>query len=384
LVRALCLQAPPQLHIALSGRRLPRLGLGAAAGSGELLEIAAPDLAFTPQETAHLVSARLGEGNDSVATQCWELTSGWAAALHLIVDRLERLEPGEWQPTLNRLPLISGQLWDEFVADLLLQESPQSRQIIELAAVAPIVDAELLAALGVRRPASELESLQRRGLLVAPGGHDRRTMSPVLSAVVCEQLPAAEVTALREQAGAWLESVDRLDEALECRRAGPPLDSRTFLERRGHALVARGAGAGVAEILGQIGTGDGPALDGILAEALQAVGDWDGAMETFGRLRQTMDGGKLAPELAWRYGALLYLRGESATALEVLSAAHVASSHSSDDALVSAWLSSTQWSRGEPEEADADGCCGAPTGRARARPRGPRRGARRRRSGRRE
>lgn len=351
LLRALCLQAPALLHIALSGRLLPSLGLGAAAGSGELLEIAAPDLAFTLPETAQLIAARLGESTDAIARQCWELTGGWAAALNLIIDRLERLDAAEWQPTLNRLPLISSELWREFVGELLEQESSESRRTIEVAAIAPMVDSGLLGALGVAHPRSELEGLQRRGLLVAPGGQDRCTMSPVLSAVVCEQLPPADADALRDRVAGWLESVDRLEEALECRRAGPAQEARAFLERRGHALVGRGQGAGVAEILGQIGSAEVPALDGILAEALQAVGDWDGAIETFGRVRRACDGGRLAPALAWRYGALLYLRGDSGTALEVLSAAHVESAESSDDALVSAWLSSTQWSRGEPGEA---------------------------------
>jgi hypothetical protein len=46
LLRALCLQAPAQLHLALSGRRVPALGLGASAGAGEVLEISAPTSAY--------------------------------------------------------------------------------------------------------------------------------------------------------------------------------------------------------------------------------------------------------------------------------------------------------------------------------------------------
>ncbi|MDN5933767.1 MAG: hypothetical protein L0I24_22295, partial [Pseudonocardia sp.] len=57
LLRALCLQAPPGLHLMLCGRRLPRLGLGRLRGRGEVVEIAAGDLAFTPEETAALLVA---------------------------------------------------------------------------------------------------------------------------------------------------------------------------------------------------------------------------------------------------------------------------------------------------------------------------------------
>jgi ATP/maltotriose-dependent transcriptional regulator MalT/DNA-binding SARP family transcriptional activator len=354
LLRALCLQAPPQLHITLSGRRLPSLGLGSAAGTTAVLEIAAPDLAFTSEEAGLLIDARLGSGHDGIAQKCWALSGGWAAALHLIVDRLQRLAAAEWEPALERMPVLNGQLWREFVADLFDQESPETRRIVEIATAATIVDPELLAALGVTRPATALGGLQNRGLLVAADGSDRLRMSPVLSEVVSDLLAPERVSVLRDEAASWLESVDRLEEALECRRRGSAEELRGLMERRGHTLVSRGGGARVAEILSRIGTGDVPKLDGVLGEALQAVGDWDGAMGMFSRLRRSSEDGRLSPEFAWRYGALLYLRGDSATALDVLRAAHVDGNGdvTADDALVSAWLSSTLWSRGEPPQAE--------------------------------
>jgi len=60
LLRVLALEAPPCLHLVLSGRTLPQLGLSGAQGRGELLEVAAPDLSFTMAETAELVEMRLG------------------------------------------------------------------------------------------------------------------------------------------------------------------------------------------------------------------------------------------------------------------------------------------------------------------------------------
>ena len=351
LLRALCLQAPPQLHIVLSARRLPSLGLGAAIGTGELHEITAPDLAFTLQETSALLALRLGACDDDLARRCRALTAGWPAALSLIVDRLERLEQEDRRQALERLPLLSGRSWREFVGDLLDGEPPDVRRILAVASVAPAVDPQLLASLGVHHPASALEALESRGLLVRTGEREGRAMSRVLSEVVSEGLPKIDGDVLREQVGSWLESVDRVDEALECRLRGGAAEIVALLERRGHALVARGRGARVAEILTSLGTADSPGLDAILGEALQSVGDWDGAIEMFSRVRRNADGGRLTPEIAWRFGALLYLRGESVTALDVLSAAHVEGDSGSDDALVSAWLSSTLWSRGEPERA---------------------------------
>lgn len=351
LVRALCLQAPSQLHIVLSGRRLPAIGVGHASRAGGVLEIAAPDLAFTLEETVALLTARLGVAEAALAEKCRSLTGGWPAALQLTADRLERLAPAQRLPTLERTALFGGQLWREFVADLLEREAPEARLTLAVAAVAPVVDARLLAALAIDRAAAVLEGLQTRGLLVATDDGDGRTMSPILAEVVAESLPANDGAALRAQAAAWLESQDRIGEALECLLAGPAADVRALVERRGHTLVARGYGARVAEILTSIGTATTPTLDSILGEALQSFGHWDRAIEIFRRVQQGAAGGALAPGIAWRFGALLYQRGESETALEVLSAAHQAGDHTSDSALVSAWLSSTQWSRGEPRRA---------------------------------
>jgi tetratricopeptide (TPR) repeat protein len=350
LLRALCLQAPPQLHIAMSGRVLPELGLGTGS-AGELLEIAAPDLAFTLDETSMLLGARLGRADDGLAEKAWSLTGGWPAALQVMVDRLERVDPGQRMPTLEQLPVLGGQFWREFVRDLLVRERPDARRALAVASVAPLVDPLLLAALGVDRPVAVLDSLHSRGLLVAADDGGSRTMSPVLSDVVVEELSTADADALREQVGSWLESAGRLDEALECRLGGAASELLAFVERRGDALVARGYGARVVEILRSVGTGGEAALDPVLGEALQSIGDWDGAIAVFRRLHRDAGDGRLAPAVAWRFGALLYLRGDSETALEVLSAAHVEGEGTSADALVSAWLSSTLWSRGVLERA---------------------------------
>src|SRR5579875_2817332 len=77
LLRMLCLAAPPPLHIVLCGRRLPALGLSAARARGEVLEVSAPDLAFTLDETRSLLTARLGPPAAPMAEECWSLTGGW-------------------------------------------------------------------------------------------------------------------------------------------------------------------------------------------------------------------------------------------------------------------------------------------------------------------
>ncbi|MBV9309612.1 MAG: tetratricopeptide repeat protein, partial [Solirubrobacterales bacterium] len=348
----LCLQAPSRLHLVLSGRRLPSLKLGSLSGRGELMELNAADLAFTAEETASLLVERLGAGARALAEQCWSLTGGWAAALQLIGDRLERLEPARWHQMLEQLRLRRGSVWREFASDLIEREEPSAQRILAVANVAPQVDGDLLAALGIAAAEAELDSLQTRGLLVASGDQSALTLSPVLVEAVAERLPAGDAEALRERAVAWLERCDRLEEALECAAAGPPRQALALLERCGERLVTRGYGSRLAEVLRAIGTGGDLALQTILAQALVAVGDWDAAMEEFRLIRQAASA-SLTAGVAWRFGALLYLRSDFETAREVLSAAYSESAGTKDQALVAAWLSSTLWGHGEVPEAES-------------------------------
>lgn len=349
---ALCLQAPPHLHIVLSGRKLPALRMGSASGRGELLELTAPDLAFTPQETAALLVSRLGEEAGSLAEECWALTSGWVAALQLLADRLERLEPAARPQILAELRLSRSRVWHEFASELIDHEPPGVRRILAIASVAPVLDVELLAGLGLGSQDDELDSMQARGLLVASGERGGSTLSPVLSQAVSAAVPGPEAMELRRSVVEWLEASGRLNEALECAAAGSAEQARSLLTRRGRALVASGYGSRVAKVLGDLGTGDVIELDTVRAEALVATGDWDGAMELFGAFERRTAPAPLPAPTAWRFGALLYLRGEIDGAGEVLSGAFTDGPGDGDTALVAAWLSSTQWGRGDLEQAE--------------------------------
>ncbi len=369
----LCLQAPPRLHIAIGGRHLPAVRLGSARGRGELLEVNAPDLAFTPEETASLLLDRLGPNAAALAQECWRLTAGWPAALQLIADRLERQDPGLWHSALEEVRIRRGPLWREFAADLIERQDPVAQRILAIASVVPAVEADLLAALGIDRAEVELERLVTRGLLVESGAQGALTLSPVLAGAVPEHVAPADAEEIRREAVAWLERTDHLSAALECVIGGAGQAARSFLSRCGARLIARSGGARVVDVLEDLGTADLPELDAILAQALVAAGDWDGALEIF-RSMQRRAAGPLPAAVAWRFGALLYLRSDTEAACEVLSAASGERSGSSDDALVAAWLSSTLWSRGDTDGAAriADlaltqaEACGDPAARAAA------------------
>lgn len=352
LLRVLALEAPPHLHLVLSGRSLPELGLGGAEGRGELLEVAAPDLSFTVVESAELIELRLSEAARPLAPACWSLTAGWPAALQLLLDRLERLDPGDRAGALEHLRRGRGQLWRAFARGLIGDEQQAAGQVLLAASLAPRVDAGLLGGADVTTTSDDLASLRERGLLVEAGEPGSYRLSPVLIDAVAARAGPAESTRLRGRLADWLEEHARLEEALECHAAGEADTARSFLTRRGPALIRSGAAARVLEVLRAHGTGGDPGLDAVLAEALQAVGEWDAAIDLFSRVERSSGGGALPAGIAWRYGVLLYLRGDSAAAAATLTAAHDPSAPGADAAMVSAWLSTTYWNQGQVDAAD--------------------------------
>lgn len=349
LLRVLSLEAPPRLHLVLSGRSLPELGLGRAQGRGEVLEVTAPDLSFTVEEAAELVTMRLGRPSLALAKECWSLTGGWAAALQLLLDRLERLGPAEHGRALERLRHSRAHLWNAFAADLLSDEPPTARRVLAVASVAPRVDDGLLGGVGVSVAAGDLEGLQERGLLVEAGDPGYYRLSPVLAGSLDRP---GDGDALRDLAAHWLEDHSRIEEALECHAEGPAEAARLFVSRTAPALIRGGAAARLIEVLRRHGIAGAPGLDVVLAEALQAVGDWDAAMDLFARVERSAGSEGLPSGVAWRYGTLLYLRGESAAAAATLSAAYAPDRLGADDAMVSAWLSTTLWSQGHSGSAE--------------------------------
>ena len=182
LLRVLSLEAPARLHLALSGRNLPDLGLGSAQGRGELLEVSAPDLSFTVGEVAELVAMRLGSTSAEVAQKCWRLTDGWPAALQLLLDRLARLDPPEHGQALERLGATGGgRLWQAFTADLVAGEPLLCRQVLTVAELAPRIDTGLLNGVDVSATAEDIEQLRERGLLVEAGEAGHYRLSPVIA-----------------------------------------------------------------------------------------------------------------------------------------------------------------------------------------------------------
>jgi LuxR family maltose regulon positive regulatory protein len=75
---------PPQLHLVISSRADPGLALARLRGRGELVEVRAAELRFTPEETAAYLNEAMGLGLTAADVAALESrTEGWIVALQL-------------------------------------------------------------------------------------------------------------------------------------------------------------------------------------------------------------------------------------------------------------------------------------------------------------
>jgi LuxR family transcriptional regulator, maltose regulon positive regulatory protein len=116
----------PSMHLVLIGRRDPPLPIASLRARGQVTEIRARDLQFTPAETAHLLGQMLDRDiGDEIAAEWTEKTEGWVTALRLAAlslhhrDRTDDLRTGIPGRTLH--------LKEYLLADVLAHLPPAKK-----------------------------------------------------------------------------------------------------------------------------------------------------------------------------------------------------------------------------------------------------------------
>jgi LuxR family maltose regulon positive regulatory protein len=216
---ALLRQAPPQLRLVVATRADPPFPLHRLRLAGELTELRATDLAFTPDEARAVLGAAADRLSERALSTLHERTEGWAAGLRLAALSLERAPDGE-----ELVAAFAGD--DRSVADYLVSEvlarQPEERRAFLLAtSVASRLPAELATLLSGRADAYELlEQLEAENLFVVREGTSRsvfryhRLFREFLRAELARSRPD-EVPALNELAAAWCHTHDDPLPALE-------------------------------------------------------------------------------------------------------------------------------------------------------------------------
>jgi LuxR family transcriptional regulator, maltose regulon positive regulatory protein len=104
---------PPQIHLVIAGRADPALPLARLRGRGELVEIRAADLRFTPEEAAAYLNGAMGLALTAGDVAALEgRTEGWIAALQLAALSMQgETMPPRSSPTSPGTTATSSTTW---------------------------------------------------------------------------------------------------------------------------------------------------------------------------------------------------------------------------------------------------------------------------------
>ena len=215
---------PPQMHLIIASRADPPLPLSRLRGGGELAELRAADLRFTPDEAAAFLNEVMGLNLSAQDVETLEArTEGWIAGLQLAALSMQGREdvPGF-------ITAFSGD--DRYIVDYLVEEvlrrQPEGvRSFLLQTSILDRLSGPLCDAVTGREDGKGvLEALERGNLFVVPLDDKRQwyryhhLFADVLRAHSMEEQPD-RVPALHRRAAAWFEENGMAAEAIEQARA---------------------------------------------------------------------------------------------------------------------------------------------------------------------
>ena len=210
---------PPQIHLVIASRADPALPLARLRGRGELVEIRATDLRFTPEEAAAYLNGVMGLGLTAADVTALEgRTEGWIAALQLAALSMRGRD--------DVAGFIAGFAGDDrYIVDYLVEEvlqrqSDHVRHFLLQTSILDRLSGPLCDAVTGRDGGKAmLEALDRGNLFLVPLD-DRRQwyryhqlFADVLQAHLLDEQPA-DVPGLHRRACAWYEQNGEPSEAI--------------------------------------------------------------------------------------------------------------------------------------------------------------------------
>jgi LuxR family maltose regulon positive regulatory protein len=210
---------PPQIHLMIASRADPALPLARLRGRGELVEIRAADLRFTPEEAAAYLNGVMELGLTAEDVTALEgRTEGWIAALQLAALSMRGRD--------DVAGFIAGFAGDDrYIVDYLVEEvlqrqSDQVRRFLLQTSILDRLSGPLCDAVTGRDGGKAmLETLDRENLFLIPLD-DRRQwyryhhlFADVLQAHLLDEHPT-DVSDLHRRASAWYSQNGEPSEAI--------------------------------------------------------------------------------------------------------------------------------------------------------------------------
>jgi LuxR family transcriptional regulator, maltose regulon positive regulatory protein len=210
---------PPQLHLVIASRADPPLPLARLRGRGQLAEIRAADLRFTPEEAAAYLNQAMGLALTAADVAALEgRTEGWIAALQLAALSLQGRD--------DVAAFIADFAGDDryivdYLAEEVLQRQPEHVQhfLLQTSALDRLSGPLCDAVTGQDGGKAMLGALERGNLFLVPLDDRRRwyryhqLFADVLRARMLDEQPD-QVPDLNRRASAWYEQNGQPSEAI--------------------------------------------------------------------------------------------------------------------------------------------------------------------------
>ena len=237
---------PPQMHVVLSGRVDPPLPLARLRGQGQLAELRAADLRFTPGEAAAFLNDVMGLGlsADDIAALDGR-TEGWIAGLQMAALSIRGR-----QNVAGFIKAFSGShrfILDYLVEEVLDRQSSEVQEFLLETSVLETLTGSLCDAVTGRDDCwTTLSRLSRANLFLVPLDDERRwyryhhLFADLLRSRL-EQMRPHHVPALHRRAGEWYEQNGLIVEAVRHALAAGDIERAARLVE-GNGLTMMGHG----------------------------------------------------------------------------------------------------------------------------------------------
>ncbi|MDI7275523.1 MAG: tetratricopeptide repeat protein, partial [Anaerolineae bacterium] len=241
--------SPPRLHLVIAGREALSLPVARLRAQGQLMEVRAGDLSFTPAETAALLRRILGlDLSADVLEALQARTEGWAAALQLAALSLrEGTDPAEFIRTFAG---THRHIVDYLAEQVLQRQEPRPQRFLTETSILERLSGPLCdALLGEAGSQDTLERLERANLFLVPLDNDRRwyryhqLFAGFMQARLRQDAPG-RWRELHCRAARWLEQQGDAPQAFEHWITAGEVDQAARLaEESGRALLERAEAA---------------------------------------------------------------------------------------------------------------------------------------------
>lgn len=237
---------PPSLHLILSTRSDPPLPLARWRGRGQLTEIRADDLRFTPDETAAFLQEAMGLAlAEEEVTALEAHTEGWITGLQLAALSLH--EPRDRSGFIAAFTSSNRYVVDYLVEEVLQQQPPAIEHfLLQTSALAQLSGPLCDAVLGQTDSQNILVQLERSNLFLIPLDNQREwyRYHHFFADALYNRLQEAQpqlLPDLHRRAARWLAQHEWLSLAIEHALAAPDFAlAAQLIEAGADPLLRRG------------------------------------------------------------------------------------------------------------------------------------------------